>query len=309
MDFAHQPVLLAEVLEGLDIQPDGIYVDGTFGRGGHAGAILGELGPQGRLLAMDRDPEAVQSAETQFGNDPRFEIAQGAFTMLGHLVAERRLQGRVNGLLLDLGVSSPQLDNPARGFSFSDDGPLDMRMDPGSGPSAAQWLARAGEEEIGHVLRTFGEERFARRIARRIVQARKQQPLETTRQLAELIAAAVPVREQHKHPATRSFQAIRIYINREIEELENVLEQVPDMLANRGRLAVISFHSLEDRIVKRFIRREYRGEQTLPGLPLPAVGHQPRLRPVGKVQRPGIAETTVNPRARSAVLRVAERLQ
>jgi len=308
MVHAHQPVLLAEVLEGLDIQPDGIYVDGTFGRGGHAGAILGELGPQGRLLAMDRDPEAVQSAERRFGNDPRFEIAQGAFTMLGHQVAKRRLQGRVNGLLLDLGVSSPQLDNPARGFSFLEDGPLDMRMDPGSGPSAAQWLAQAGEEEIGNVLRTFGEERFARRIARRIVQTRGQQPLETTRQLAELVAAAVPVREHHKHPATRSFQAIRIYINRELEELEQVLEQVPDLLAEHGRLAVISFHSLEDRIVKRFIRREFRGEETLPGLPLPGPGHQPRLRPVGKAQRPGSAETTVNPRARSAVLRVAERL-
>jgi 16S rRNA (cytosine1402-N4)-methyltransferase len=309
MAYAHQPVLLTEVLEGLDIQPDGVYVDGTFGRGGHAGAILDELGPHGKLLAMDKDPEAVHSAETQYGNDPRFEITQGAFTMLGHLVAERQLQGRINGLLLDLGVSSPQLDDPVRGFSFSDDGPLDMRMDPTAGISAAEWLAEASEAAISDVLKTFGEERFARRIARRIVQQREQRPLETTRQLAELVAAAVPVREKNKHPATRSFQAIRIYINRELEELENVLEQVPDMLAARGRLAVISFHSLEDRIVKRFIRREYRGEQPPVDLPLPSVEHRPRLRPVGKAQRPGIAETATNPRARSAVLRIAERLQ
>ena len=309
MDYAHQPVLLTEVLEGLDIHPDGVYVDGTFGRGGHAGAILDELGPDGKLLAMDKDPEAVQSAEMQYGNDPRFEIAQGAFTMLGQLVAERRLQGRINGLLLDLGVSSPQLDDPMRGFSFSDDGPLDMRMDPGAGISAAAWLAEASEAAISDVLRTFGEERFARRIARRIVQQRPQQPLQTTRQLAELVAAAVPVREKNKHPATRSFQAIRIYINQELEELGNVLEQVPDMLAASGRLAVISFHSLEDRIVKRFIRREYRGEQPPVDLPLPNVEHHPRLRPVGKALRPGMAETATNPRARSAVLRIAERLQ
>jgi len=309
MDDAHQPVLLAEVLEGLDIQPDGIYLDGTFGRGGHAGAILDELGPQGKLLAMDRDPEAVHSAQTQYGNDPRFEIAQGAFTMLGHLVAERKLQGCVNGLLLDLGVSSPQLDNPVRGFSFSDDGPLDMRMDPAAGMPASAWLAEAGETAISEVLKTFGEERFARRIARQIVQQRQQQPLMTTRQLAELIAATVPVREKNKHPATRSFQAIRIYINRELEELEGMLEQVPELLTTRGRLAVISFHSLEDRIVKRFIRREYRGEQLPVDLPLLDVGHRPRLRPIGKAQRPGMAETAANPRARSAVLRIAERLQ
>jgi 16S rRNA (cytosine1402-N4)-methyltransferase len=283
MEYAHQPVLLAEVLAGLDIQTNGVYVDGTFGRGGHAGAILDELGPEGKLLAMDKDPEAVQSAETQYGNDPRFEIAQGAFTMLGHLIAERRLQGRVNGLLLDLGVSSPQLDDPVRGFSFSDDGPLDMRMDPGTGITAAAWLAEASESAISDVLRTFGEERFARRIARRITRNRTQQPLETTRQLAE--------------------------INRELEELENVLVQVPDMLAATGRLAVISFHSLEDRIVKRFIRREYRGEQPPFDLPVPNVEHRPRLRPVGKAQRPGMAETATNPRARSAVLRIAERLQ
>jgi 16S rRNA (cytosine1402-N4)-methyltransferase len=305
----HRPVLLAEVLEALDIQPQGVYVDGTFGRGGHAGAILAELGTGGRLLALDRDPAAVRSAVTQYGNDPRFEIQQGTFTMLDHLIAQRQLEGKVNGLLLDLGVSSPQLDAPERGFSFSADGPLDMRMDPGAGMSAAQWLAQANESEIANVLRIYGEERFARRIARRIVETRVRQPLRTTRQLAELIAAAVPGRERNRHPATRSFQAIRIYINRELEELQDVLEQVPVVLALRGRLAVISFHSLEDRIVKRFIRREYRGEPLPADLPLAGAAYQPRLRPVGKAIRPGPAELAANPRARSAVLRVAERLQ
>jgi 16S rRNA (cytosine1402-N4)-methyltransferase len=309
MQRAHQPVLLAEVLEGLRIQSDGIYVDGTFGRGGHAGAILAGLGPKGRLLAMDRDPEAVRSAERQFGDDPRFAIEQGAFTMLSHWVSQRQLTGQVNGLLLDLGVSSPQLDDPLRGFSFSDDGPLDMRMDPDTGISAAQWLAEAGEQEISDVLFGFGEERHARRIARAIARAREEAPLRTTRQLAELIAASVPAREPHKHPATRSFQAIRIFINRELEELQSVLEQAPDILARQGRLAVISFHSLEDRIVKRFIRHEYRGEQPPPGLPVSGAEHAPRLRPVGKAIRPGRAELESNPRARSAVLRIAERLQ
>ncbi len=308
-EYTHRPVLLAEVLAGLCIQPGGVYVDGTFGRGGHAGAILQELGPDGRLLAMDRDPDAVQSAELQYGDDPRFEIEHGTFAMLGQVVAERQLQGRVDGLLLDLGVSSPQLDNAARGFSFSDDGPLDMRMDPGAGQSAAQWLAEAGEQAIIDVLKVYGEERFARRIARKIVETRKEQTIQTTRQLAELVADAVPVRERNKHPATRTFQAIRIYINRELEELETVLPQVPDVLAVRGRLAVISFHSLEDRIVKRFIRREYQGEQLPPGLPVAAPLHRPRLKPLGKAIRPGRDELEHNPRARSAVLRLAERLQ
>jgi 16S rRNA (cytosine1402-N4)-methyltransferase len=308
-EYTHRPVLLAEVLKGLCIHPGGVYVDGTFGRGGHAGAILQELGPEGRLLAMDRDPDAVQSAELQYGADPRFEIEHGTFAMLGQVVAERQLQGRVDGLLLDLGVSSPQLDDAARGFSFSDDGPLDMRMDPGAGQSAAQWLAEAGEQAIVDVLKVYGEERFARRIAGKIVETRKEQTIQTTRQLAELVADAVPVRERNKHPATRTFQAIRIYINRELEELESVLAQVPDVLAVRGRLAVISFHSLEDRIVKRFIRREYQGEQLPPDLPVAAPLHRPRLKPLGKAIRPGRDELEHNPRARSAVLRLAERLQ
>jgi 16S rRNA (cytosine1402-N4)-methyltransferase len=305
----HQPVLLREVLLGLAVRPDGIYVDGTFGRGGHAGAILAQLGPQGRLLAMDKDPAAVESAERQFGGDPRFEIEQGAFTMLNRMVAERELSGHVNGLLLDLGVSSPQLDDASRGFSFSMTGPLDMRMDPTSGISAAQWLEAASERDIAHVLKTSGEERFAKRIARSIVASRHTLPLQTTAQLAELIAAAVPVREQHKHPATRSFQAIRIFINHELDDIRDVLVQVPDVLAPRGRLAVISFHSLEDRIVKRFIRDEYRGEAPPPEFPLAGMDYQPRMRPVGKAIHPGDVEIRANPRARSAVLRVAERLQ
>jgi 16S rRNA (cytosine1402-N4)-methyltransferase len=308
-EYMHQPVLLAEALTGLSIKPDGVYVDGTFGRGGHAGAILAVLGPKGRLLAMDRDPEAVRSAEQQFGADPRFEIEQGAFTMLSKVVAQRQLQGRVNGLLLDLGVSSPQLDDASRGFSFSADGPLDMRMDPSSGSSAAEWLETASENDITHVLKTYGEERFSRRIARAIIATRQTSPLRTTRQLAELIAAAVPVREKNKHPATRSFQAIRIFVNNELDEITAVLDQVIEVLAPHGRMAVISFHSLEDRIVKRFIRDEYRGEQAPPELPLAGMDYVPRLKPVGKAIRAGEVEVNRNPRARSAVLRVAERLQ
>ena len=297
------------MLAGLSIIPDGVYVDGTFGRGGHAGAILAVLGPRGRLVAMDRDPEAVQSAEQQFGADPRFEIEQGAFTMLSDMVARRQLQGRVNGLLLDLGVSSPQLDDASRGFSFSADGPLDMRMDPSSGMSAAEWLETASESDISRVLKTYGEERFSRRIARAIVEVRHTDPLRTTRQLAELIVEAVPVREKNKHPATRSFQAIRIYINSELDEVTAVLAQVPGVLAPHGRMAVISFHSLEDRIVKRFIRDEYRGEQPPPEFPLAGMDYVPRMQPVGKAIRAGEVEVNSNPRARSAVLRVAERLQ
>jgi 16S rRNA (cytosine1402-N4)-methyltransferase len=307
--YTHQPVLLAEVLTALSIKPDGVYVDGTFGRGGHANAILAELGPQGRLLAMDRDPEAVQSAEQQFGTDPRFEIEQGAFTMLSRVIAQRQLQGKVNGLLLDLGVSSPQLDDASRGFSFSADGPLDMRMDPSSGVSASEWLESASERDIARVLKVFGEERFSRRIARSVVETRQASPLRTTRQLAELIEAAVPMREKNKHPATRSFQAIRIFINGELDEITMVLEQVIDVLAPQGRMAVISFHSLEDRIVKRFIRHEYRGEQPPEEFPLAGMDYVPRLKPVGKAIRAAAAEVDQNPRARSAVLRVAERLQ
>ncbi len=307
--YTHQPVLLAEVLDGLAIQPDGVYVDATFGRGGHAAAILDRLGAAGRLLAMDKDPEAVQSARMRFGSEPRFEIVQGAFTMLSELIAQRQQTGRVKGLLLDLGVSSPQLDDAARGFSFSEDGPLDMRMDPSAGISAAEWLAQADEREIRDVLRGLGEERFAGRIARAIVNTRKTAPLQTTLRLAGLIAESVPTREHNKHPATRSFLAIRLLINHELDDLRTVLEQVPDVLAPGGRLVVIGFHSLEDRIVKRFIRDEYRGEQPPREFPLAGMDHAPRMRPVGKAIYAGAEELRRNPRARSAVLRVAERLQ
>ena len=306
--FAHRPVLLEEVLAGLNIRSDGLYLDGTFGRGGHSQAILERLGPDGRLVAIDKDPQAIAMAEQIAARDARLHIARGSFAMLGQLTAKLDLQGKVNGILLDLGVSSPQLDDARRGFSFLQDGPLDMRMDPDSGMSAAQWLARAEAREIIRVLRVYGEERFARRIAEAIVRRRAEAPLETTRELAGLIEEAVPMREKHKHPATRSFQAIRIFINRELEDLEAVLPQAVDALAAGGRLAVISFHSLEDRMVKRFIRREYQGEPPPPGLPVMGYGHEPRLRPVGKAIFAGAAELRENPRARSAVLRIAERV-
>lgn len=304
----HKPVLLAEVLTALRIRADGIYLDGTFGRGGHAGAILAQLGPEGRLLATDKDPAAVAAAQQRFGADPRFQIVRGSFSMLGSLVAECGWTGRVDGILLDLGVSSPQLDQAERGFSFRAEGPLDMRMDPESGESVADWLAHADEADIARVLFEYGEERHARRIARAIVQRREsdQGPVRTTGELAELISRASPTRERHKDPATRSFQALRIFINRELEDLDAFLPQSVDMLAPGGRLAVISFHSLEDRRVKRFIRAEERGPEVPRNLPVAPV-HHPRLRSVGKSIRAGDAEVRANARARSAVLRVAER--
>jgi len=304
---AHRPVLLEEVLEALSVQPHGRYVDATFGRGGHAGAILERLGPEGRLLAMDKDPEAVAAARRRFGSDARFTVERGSFAMLEQRVRSLEWAGSVSGVLLDLGVSSPQLDAAERGFSFAHDGPLDMRMDPASSPSAAAWLATASEREIARVLKDYGEERFARRIAGAVVQTRDRTPLTRTVQLADLIARAVPARERGKHPATRSFQAIRIHINRELDELKEGLRQAVEVLGPGGRLAVISFHSLEDRMVKRFMRRESRGDPLPPGLPVRGEAPPGRLRLVGKARRPGEAEVAANPRARSAVLRVAER--
>ncbi len=306
--FEHHPVLLDEVLESLNIRPDGIYLDGTFGRGGHSAAILQRLSENGRLLAMDKDPEAVAVAQSRFAGDSRFSIVRGSYTMLEQEVEKRGWRGKVDGILLDLGVSSPQLDDPTRGFSFRHDGPLDMRMDPESGHSAAEWLAEAGEGEIAMVLKEYGEERFAKRIARAIVHERAQAPITTTARLAKIVADANPKWEKDKHPATRSFQAIRIFINAELEELEQVLSQSVEMLAPGGRLALISFHSLEDRRVKRFIRDEARGGDFPPGLPVTDAQLNRRLRAVGKDIRAGKAELAVNPRARSAVLRVAERL-
>ena len=303
----HRPVLLAEVLAALQVRPDGTYVDGTFGRGGHSRAILERLGPGGRLLAMDRDPAAV-AAGAQIGNG-RFAIERGSFATMGAMLQEHGVAGAVDGILLDLGVSSPQLDDPERGFSFLRDGPLDMRMDPDAGRPASAWLAAADAGEIADVLWRLGEERFSRRIARAIVSARQQAPLETTAQLARVVAAAVPRREPGKHPATRAFQAIRIHVNGELEELQAGLAAAVPALAPGGRLAVISFHSLEDRIVKRFFRAESRPSDGLPpDLPVRGMAPPARLRTVGKPVHPGAGEIDANPRARSAVLRAAERV-
>ncbi len=304
----HHPVLLDEALDGLNIRADGYYIDATFGRGGHTGMILQRLGPEGRLLAIDKDPDAIQTAYDQFKAEQRFSIEQGSFAMLEELAQQRGWLGKVSGILLDLGVSSPQLDDASRGFSFRQDGPLDMRMDPGGGPSAAQWLATADEKEIARVLWEYGEERFSRRIARNIVAARTRAPLNTTAQLARLVAESVPHREPGKDPATRSFQAIRIHLNQELDDLREVLPQVLQVLAPGGRLVVISFHSLEDRIVKRFMREQARGDEFPPDLPVTQAQLRPGMRVIGKARRAGAAERAGNPRSRSAVLRVAERL-
>jgi len=280
-------VLLDEALEALAVSGSGIYIDGTFGRGGHAKAILQALGEEGRLLAIDRDPEAVAFGRELLAGEERFVIERGSFSMLEQLVTQRGWRERVSGILLDLGVSSPQLDTPGRGFSF---------------------LAQAKAEEIADVLYKYGDERFSRRIARAVVETRQQAPILTTGQLAAIITAAIPFREKGKHPATRSFQAIRIHVNRELEELESCLAQSISVLAPQGRLAVISFHSLEDRIVKRFIRDQAKGDHFPRGVPVSQSQIHPKMRPVGKAIRPSKEETDVNPRARSAVLRIAERL-
>jgi 16S rRNA (cytosine1402-N4)-methyltransferase len=305
---AHAPVLLEEALEALAVSEAGRYLDATLGRGGHAAAILERLGEAGKLLAVDRDPEAIRAGQRRFVGDPRVSIVQGNFAELASIAAQAGFGSGFNGMLLDLGVSSPQLDDPARGFSFMRDGPLDMRMDPGAGPSAADWLADAPERELTQVLREFGEERHARRIARAVVKARAERPIESTRQLAELIAAAVPGREPGKHPATRSFQAIRIFINGELDALDAALEQSLELLKPAGRLCVISFHSLEDRRVKRFIRRHSEEAEPWRGLPEVPPHARPLLRPVGRAVRAADAEVAANPRARSAVLRAAERI-
>ena len=305
----HRPVLLTEVLDSLQIRSEGIYLDGTFGRGGHSAQILAQLGEGGRLLATDKDPRAIEIAQQRFGNDERFTIVRGSFTMLGAEAKQRGWDGKVDGILLDLGVSSPQLDDAGRGFSFMNDGPLDMRMDPESGESAAEWLAHAKESEIAEVLKEYGEERFAKRIARAIVKLREEGgALTTTAQLAKVVSEANPKWERDKHPATRSFQAIRIYVNRELDDLDDFLEQAVELLAPGGRLAVISFHSLEDRRVKQFIRKEAKGDDFPPDLPVLDSQLKRRLKTVGKAIKAGKAELAENPRARSAVLRVAEKV-
>lgn len=304
----HRPVLLEEALQGLNIKASGNYVDGTFGRGGHSGALLSRLNQKGRLLALDKDPAAIVEAEHRFTDDSRFTIRQASFADLKQEVITMGWLGQVDGILLDLGVSSPQLDDAARGFSFQQEGPLDMRMDPTHGQSAAGWLATAREQDIVRVLKEFGEERFARRIARTIVDTREQDPIVTTGQLAAIVAAAVPTREPGKDPATRSFQAIRIFINKELDDLKACLNEVLDVLKPGGRLVVISFHSLEDRIIKRFIREQEKGDSYPPDLPVTQFQLNPRLRAIGKPVRAGDEEVRSNPRARSAIMRVAERL-
>ena len=304
MDRGHRPVLLEEAIAALMVSVDGTYVDGTFGRGGHATRILESLSPRGSLLALDQDPEAAAVAELICANDSRMRFRSTNFRALADCAAP----GSVQGVLLDLGVSSPQLDNPARGFSFSHDGPLDMRMDPEGSQSAADWLANVKEAELARVLKELGEERFARRIARAIVNARQEGPIQRTAHLAEIISAANPKWEPNKHPATRSFQAIRLHINSELESLQDALSAALSVLAKGGRLVVISFHSLEDRIVKRFIRNASRGRQLPPGVPISFEEQQVSLKPIGKAVMPSPTEVAANPRARSAVMRIAERI-
>ncbi len=304
----HRPVLLDRSVDALAVKPTGIYLDGTFGRGGHSRLILEKLNENGRLIAIDKDPEAIAFAVSNFGKDTRFMIVRGGFAMLAEVAEQAGVMGQLDGVLLDLGVSSPQLDQAERGFSFQQDGPLDMRMDPDSGLSAADWLARADTNEIADVLKRYGEERHAKRIARAIVNARNAQPIRTTKKLAEIVAQANPSWEKDKHPATRSFQAIRIFINQELHELNQCLEQIPDALTVGGRLVVISFHSLEDRMVKRFMRDQAKGDRFPPGVPVTQSELQPRFRLMGKAIRADADEVAENPRARSAVLRVAERL-
>lgn len=305
----HVSVLLRESIDALAIKPDGIYVDATFGRGGHSGEILAQLGDSGRLIAFDRDPQAIEAAK-RYADDPRFSIMHHPFSDMESVLAQQDLVGQIDGVLMDLGVSSPQLDDPERGFSFMRDGPLDMRMDPTRGISAANWLAMADEEDITQVLKEFGEERFGKRIAHAIVTTRDEKPLTRTLQLAELIDQAVPVKDKFKHPATRSFQGIRIYINSELDEVRKGLKGALHCLKPEGRLAVISFHSLEDRLVKRFMREQSRGKQVPAGLPITEAELQASraMRLIGKAIKPSQVEIEQNVRARSSVLRVAEKL-
>ncbi|PCK33566.1 16S rRNA (cytosine(1402)-N(4))-methyltransferase RsmH [Pseudoalteromonas piscicida] len=307
-EFKHISVLMTETLDALAINPEGIYIDGTFGRGGHSGEILKRLST-GRLQAIDQDPQAIKAAE-KFADDTRFSIARNRFSQIKSVAEQAGILGQVDGILLDIGVSSPQLDDADRGFSFMKDGPLDMRMDPDSGRSAAQWLAEAELEEMVFVIKKYGEEKFATRIARKIIETREHTTITTTAQLAQLIDDAVPVKDKHKHPATRTFQAIRIYINSELEEIQTALQASLEVLKPGGRLVVISFHSLEDRIVKQFIKKQSKGEAIPRGLPLTdeQLKQNLTLKAVGKAIKPSDEEIAQNPRSRSSVLRVAEKL-
>ncbi len=303
----HQPVLLAEVIENLAIKPDGVYVDATFGRGGHAQAILERLGPHGRLLAMDKDPAAIAYAREHFGHDKRFAIQHGTFADLATWVAKNNLTCQIDGVLFDLGVSSPQLDEADRGFSFMRAGKLDMRMDNSTGIDAAAWIAKVDEKVLADALWKYGEERFSRRVAGAIVAARQQMPITTTSQLADIIKKAIPNWQKGKHPATRSFQAIRIVINQELEDVEAGLSQAVDVLKVGGRLLVISFHSLEDRIVKQFMHHQEKGDEIPAGLPIKHADIEVRFQRLSRAIKPTESEIDTNPRARSAILRIGEK--
>ncbi|WP_422417659.1 16S rRNA (cytosine(1402)-N(4))-methyltransferase RsmH [Pseudomonas sp. GZD-222] len=309
--FNHITVLLDEAVEALAVRADGCYLDGTFGRGGHSRLILSKLGPQGRLLGFDKDPQAIATGQALAAEDGRFVIVQRSFAELGAEALERGISGKVNGILLDLGVSSPQLDDPERGFSFMNDGPLDMRMDPSRGVSAAQFIASASAEEIARVFKEYGEERFAKRMANAVVARRETQPFERTADLAEVLKVANPAWEKGKNPATRAFQGLRIHVNNELGDLEAGLEAALEALEVGGRLVVISFHSLEDRIVKLFMRKLVKGEgDNLPrNLPVQHKHFEPKIKLIGKAQFASEAELKANPRSRSAVMRVAEKLR
>ncbi|WP_277372818.1 16S rRNA (cytosine(1402)-N(4))-methyltransferase RsmH [Pseudomonas sp. AA-38] len=310
-DFRHITVLLDEAVEGLAVRVDGCYIDGTFGRGGHSRLILHKLGPGGRLLGFDKDPLAIATGKALAADDGRFVVVQRSFAELAEEVAVRGLAGSISGILLDLGVSSPQLDDPERGFSFLNDGPLDMRMNPQVGVSAADWIASADEDEIARVLKEYGEERFAKRMARAVVQRRAEQPFTRTADLAKVLTDANPAWEKGKNPATRAFQGIRIHVNNELGDLERGLDAALDALEIGGRLVVISFHSLEDRIVKQFMKRQAKGEaDKLPrDLPIIPKAFEPRLKLIGKPVFASEAELKANPRSRSAVMRIAEKLR
>lgn len=306
--FAHQTVLLDEAVVSILGAPDGVYVDATFGRGGHTRHLLSRLGPDARVIGFDKDPAAIAEGRALAAQDTRFAIVHESFADILSVLKAEGLAGNIDGVLADLGVSSPQLDDAERGFSFMNDGPLDMRMDPTRGEGAAEWLADVAEDELARVLYEYGEERHSRRIARAIVKARADKPITRTRELAEIVAAAHPAWERHKHPATRAFQAIRIAINSELADIERFLRDALAVLKPGGRLAVISFHSLEDRLVKQFFQKEARGDDFPPGLPVTVDMLTPRLRIRGKAIEPSAAEVAANPRARSARLRVAEKL-
>ena len=308
MNKEHIPVLLDEVKEGLNIKKNGIYIDGTFGRGGHSQMILSQLGSKGRLIGIDRDPEASESLNTVFEKDERFKFIKNEMANIKEITVDNFKSEKIDGLLLDLGVSSPQLDNAHRGFSFQKEGPLDMRMDSNNGISAAKWLEKVSENKLRHILFKYGEERFSSRIARAIIRHRKEKPIKTTKELADIVKRAYPKTHQKKHPATKTFQAIRIYINDELKQLEKTLNASIEILERGGRICVISFHSLEDRIVKRFMKSASLVADQYRGMPEVPDDYKPKLKIIGKAIKSKVDEISHNIRSRSAVLRVAERL-